>query len=614
MRGGVRRYARGPDYPGTPMATSAEQIRPGRLSLAQVLDWLIEDGRLDPELDDLDTVRQLARGGSLRDKHPLETIADRNWPDASTPGKRLTLDRLSQWLAERAGLPHMRIDPLKVDVPAVTAVMSHAYAARFQVLPVAVSRETVTVATAQPWEREWEAEVERLQRKEIRRVVARPDEIRRLLTEFYSMARSVHGAAKDSRPGSSRPGIQSLEQLMELGERGRLDANDQHVVNIVDWLLGYAFDQRASDIHIEPRREHGNVRFRIDGVMHEVYRLPASVLAPVVSRLKIVGRMDVAEKRKPQDGRLKTRTPEGQEVELRLSTMPTAHGEKLVMRIFDPDVLLKDFKDLGFSRDDAERWTAMVDEPHGLVLVTGPTGSGKTTTLYSTLKQLARPDVNVCSVEDPIELVEDAFNQMQVQPSIGLDFASGIRTLMRQDPDIIMVGEIRDRETADMALQAALTGHLVLATLHTNDAPSAVTRLQDLGVPAYLIHTATIGIMAQRLLRTLCPHCRQPHELSDAAWAELVKPFDLPKPEQVNRAVGCLECRNTGYRGRAGIYELLSFTPEVQALVAEGAEASAIRKQGMRDGMKLLRLRGAQKVAEGVTTPEEVLRVVPPAE
>jgi general secretion pathway protein E len=332
----------------------------------------------------------------------------------------------------------------------------------------------------------------------------------------------------------------------------------------------------------------------------------------MTSRIKILGRMDVVEKRRPQDGRIKTVTPDGSEVELRLSTMPTAFGEKLVMRIFNPDVIVKDFKELGFSDDDRSKWTHMISQPHGIILVTGPTGSGKTTTLYSTLKQLATADVNVCTVEDPIEMVEPGFNQMQVHHAIGLDFAAGVRTLMRQDPDIIMVGEIRDLETAEMAIQAALTGHLVLSTLHTNDAPSAMTRLQDIGVPSYLLHSTILGVMAQRLVRTLCPHCREPGPIEDETWKLLISPWNAEKPTQVYYARGCLECRMTGYMGRVGIYEIMVLTPAQRRLIGPDTDMSLLRDQAYRDGMKPLRIGGALKIAQGVTTVDEVLKVAPP--
>jgi general secretion pathway protein E len=386
---------------------------------------------------------------------------------------------------------------------------------------------------------------------------------------------------------------------------------------VVDWLWSYAFEQRASDIHVEPRREFGIVRFRIDGVLHQVYQIPPSVLAAMTSRIKILARMDVVEKRRPQDGRIKTRTLDGEEVELRLSTLPTAFGEKLVMRIFDPEVLVRDFKELGFSEEDSQRWKDMTERANGIVLVTGPTGSGKTTTLYSTLKQLATPEVNVCTIEDPIEMVEGSFNQMQVTSAIDLGFAEGLRALMRQDPDIIMVGEIRDLETADMAVQAALTGHLVLSTLHTNDAPSAVTRLLELGVKPYLLNATLNGVMAQRLVRILCPHCKQKIELNRVedlqAWEALVAPWKANRPIAIYKPVGCLECRMTGFIGRVGIYETLVCSSGVKELVGRGADLAKIRELAYREGMKGLRISGAMKVAAGFTTMEEVLKSAPPA-
>jgi general secretion pathway protein E len=579
-----------------------------KLNLHEVLNWMERDNLVLRE--NAHMLRTLATGKQYTSRHPLIVIAERNWIDQRNKHSLLTLESLTTWLAEKVSMPYLRIDPLKIEVAKITGVMSYAYAARFNILPVKVEADSITIATSEPFEKEWENELARIKNKTIKRVIANPEEIARYLLEFYTVSRSVSGAQGDANFAQSNIG--NLEAMMELGRAGKLDANDQHIVNIVDWLLQYAFDQRASDIHLEPRREQGNVRFRIDGVMHQVYQIPTSVMAAVASRIKILGRMDVAEKRRPQDGRLKTRTPDGGEVELRLSTMPTAFGEKLVMRIFDPEVLLKNFREMGFGQTDEERWNQMIAQPNGIILVTGPTGSGKTTTLYSTLKQLAKPEVNVCSVEDPIEMVDSAFNQMQVQHNIGLDFATGVRTLMRQDPDIIMIGEIRDRETAEVAIQAALTGHLVLSTLHTNDAPSAVTRLLDINVPAYLIQSTVLGIMAQRLVRTLCPHCKQPTDISDTAWAELVRPFKPAKPKQIYQPVGCLECRNTGYLGRMGIYEMFTFSPEIKKLVVDHCDIQALRAQAVKEGMRSLRLSGAQKIANGITTVEEVLRVAPP--
>ena len=578
-----------------------------RLTLAEVLDWLLEDKLADPEAaEKLKKERRYYRGTM----HPLVIVADQKWKKGNV---LLTLDALAEWLAKRVGLDYLHIDPLKIDFAAVTEVMSSAYATRFRILPVALNAKEAVVATAEPRVREWEPELARIIKREIKRVIANPLDIERYQVEFYNLAKSIKGAGL-KHAGTS--GLSNFEQLVELGKSDKaLDANDAHVVRVVDWLWQYAFEQRASDIHIEPRREQGIVRFRIDGVLHQVYQIPGAVLAAMTSRIKILARMDVVEKRRPQDGRIKTRSGE-QDIELRISTLPTAFGEKLVMRIFDPEVLVRDFSELGFAEEDQKRWKEMTERPNGIVLVTGPTGSGKTTTLYSTLKSLATPEVNVCTIEDPIEMIEPAFNQMQVQGQIELGFAEGVRALMRQDPDIIMVGEIRDLETAEMAVQSALTGHLVLSTLHTNDAPSAVARLLELGVAPYLLNATLNGIMAQRLVRTLCPHCKQTVELNRAedqdAWNALVAPWKSKHPAKLYKPVGCLECRMTGFMGRIGIYETLMYSQALKALVTQNADLSALREQAFKEGMKPLRISGAMKVGAGLTTIDEVLKVAPP--
>jgi general secretion pathway protein E len=493
-------------------------------------------------------------------------------------------------------------------VAEVTEVMSFAFAKRHKILVVEVTAFQVTVACAEPYINSWEIDLGHTSQKKITRVVANPVEIERVTREFYSLSSSIRGA---SAIGTQKKGIGNLEQMLELGKLKDPEANDQHIVNVVDWLLQYAFEQRASDIHIEPRRDQGNIRFRIDGVLYTVYALPMQVLNAVTSRLKILGRMNVAEKRKPQDGRIKTKSPKGNEVELRLSTLPTAFGEKLVMRIFDPEVLLKPFEELGLAHDDLGRWNKIISNNYGIVIITGPTGSGKTTSLYSTLKSLATEEVNVCTIEDPIEMVEDSFNQMQVQENIDLNFADGVKALLRQDPDIIMIGEVRDLPTAEMAIQAALTGHLVFTTLHTNDAPSAITRLLELGVPSYLIKATVVGIMAQRLVRVLCPHCKQKTEVNQEVWDSVTLPWKVKLPKNTAEAVGCLECRNTGYRGREGIYEVMPFTQSLKRLSDNKADLPELRKQAYKEGMLSLRLSGAQKVAIGTTTINEVLRVSP---
>ncbi|MHA6639886.1 GspE/PulE family protein [Stutzerimonas frequens] len=587
---------------------SPTQDRP--LDLADLLRELVAQGRVAQ--DSAEQCLTVRRSAVANQQHPLEFLAAQQLDDLRRPGKKLDLETLTVWLAEHAGQPYLRIDPLKIDVAAITPLMSYAFAQRHSILAVAVDASAVTIASSQPFVHGWEANLTHVLKRPIKRVVANPADIQRFTVEFYRLAKSVSGASGSEQKIS---GVSNFEQLLNLGASDQEpDANDSHIVNIVDWLFQYAFQQRASDIHIEPRREQGTVRFRIDGVLHNVYQFPPQVAMAVVSRLKTLGRMNVAEKRKPQDGRVKTKTPDGGEVELRLSTLPTAFGEKMVMRIFDPEVLLKGFDQLGFSADDLRRWQSMTGQPNGIILVTGPTGSGKTTTLYTTLKQLATPEVNVCTIEDPIEMIEGAFNQMQVQHNIDLTFASGVRALMRQDPDIIMVGEIRDLETAEMAIQAALTGHLVLSTLHTNDAPSAITRLLELGVPHYLLKATLLGVMAQRLVRTLCPHCKTPVQLDADDWSALTRPWNAPLPTTAQRAVGCLECRDTGFRGRAGVYEIMLLNDAIKPLITADTDIVALRRQAFKDGMRSLRLSGAQKIAAGLTTMEEVLRVTPQSE
>ena len=578
------------------------------LTRPELLKLLLSQGYLNKE--DYEKALLAPRDPRTK-KHPLEEIANCHLSNAKTETrKKLDLETLTIWLAEQdSNQTYHRIDSLKVDVSGVTSVMSLAFAQRHRILAVDIQPDCVVIASTEPMVSSWEKDLAHVLSKPIKRVIANPADIERCTTEFYSLASSVSGAKKSDVGQSTRLG--NLEQLLDIGKSKNPDANDQHIVNIVDWLLNYAFDQRASDIHIEPRRDVGNLRLRIDGVLNTVYQFPQQVAAAITSRLKTLGRLNLAEKRRPQDGRIKTRRPSGSEVELRVSTMPTAFGEKMVLRIFDPDVLLRTFQQLGLENEDYRRWQQMINKPNGIVLVTGPTGSGKTTTLYSSLKQLATPEVNVCTIEDPIEMVEECFNQMQVQHNIDLTFASGVRALLRQDPDIIMIGEIRDLETAEMAIQAALTGHLVISTLHTNDAPSAVSRLMELGVQPFLIKATVLGVMAQRLVRILCPDCKEAIIPDDEGWTALTRPRRIPKPDKVYKAVGCSECRDTGFIGREGIYEVMPFSPSFRPLIQEGHDLAPLVQQAYKEGMQPLRLSGAQKVCAGITTIGEVLRVTP---
>jgi len=567
--------------------------------------WLRSDGTIsDAEAQRI--ARRCAHAHSKQ--HPLARLANVGVTRASD-GQALSLEDLTCYLAQRSNLEYLRIDPLKADAGRVTEVMSAHYAAHHKVLPVQVNAKEVVIATAEPFVLDWVAEVARQCKRSVRCVVANPLDIERYTGEFFALAKSVQVAQKIG----PAPGAGSFEQLVELSDANRaLDANDQGIIHMVDWLWQYAYEQRASDIHMEPRRERGTVRFRIDGVLHPVYQTPLGVMAAMVARIKLLGRMDVVEKRRPQDGRIKTRSALGHEVEMRLSTLPTAFGEKLVMRIFDPGNAIKDLNALGFTAHDIGRWNTLVRNPYGIILVTGPTGAGKTTTLYATLKMLATEAVNVNTVEDPIEMIEPSFNQTQVQPQLNFGFAEGVRSLLRQDPDIIMVGEIRDLPTAEMAIQAALTGHLVFSTLHTNDAPSAVSRLMELGVPPYLINATLLGVLAQRLVRILCPHCKQADPDTPVEHlADAVRPWTMSGSYQPCRPVGCEHCRMTGFRGRMGLYELLTVSDALREKIHTAPSMEALRRQGVQDGMRPLRLAGALRMAEGLTTLGEVLANTP---
>lgn len=573
-----------------------------------IMRELLDEKRVSQE--DFNVISTTPREKSELGWHAAQVVAKYRLADQTRGDKPIDMHFLTDWLAEKAGVPVFHLDPLKVKVDQITTVMSYAFAERHGLLCVEVARDKVVVACDQPFRTSWKDHLTQvLRERKLEVVFVDPEAMRRYRIEFYNLSRSIAGAADVG--GQNMSGVTNFEQLLQLGGKGNLDADDQHIVAIVDWILNYAFAQRASDIHLEPRRETGKMRFRIDGVLHEVYELPATIMAAVTARLKILSRLNVAEKRKPQDGRLKTVNSDGAEIELRISTLPTAFGEKMVMRIFDPDVLLRSFDQMGFTKEDYETWQRMTRNTHGIIFVTGPTGSGKTTTLYSTLKELSTPEVNVCTIEDPIEMVEPSFNQMQVLHNIDLGFAEGVKALLRQDPDIIMIGEIRDLTTAEMAVQASLTGHLVLSTLHTNDAPSCVTRLIDLGVPSYLITATVIGVMAQRLVRTLCPHCKEEVDVDEQAWADLVRPFKMKCPEKVSRPVGCLECRGTGYLGRMGVYETMPMTAPLKSAINRDGDLESITRQALKNGMKPLRISGAQKVARGLTTIEEVMRVTP---
>ena len=553
--------------------------------------------------------RQVKAGGRRLVRYeasPAEIVSAMNLE--ARDGTLVDEDRLMQVIAEVAGLPYKKIDPLELDARLVTETTTRPFARRHACLPLARSGQTLTVSVDNPFDLALRQTLRDVTGYNISIVVSSKSDILKSITEIYGFQKAIAQADLELTRGVD---LSNLEQLVRLSDVDDIEANDRHVVNAVDYILHYAFDQRASDIHFEPKREVCRIRMRIDGVLHDVHNLPVAVLKAVVSRIKMLARMDIAERRRPQDGRIKTER-DGREIELRVSTLPVAFGEKIVMRIFDPQVLLQDISSLGFTDDELSLWDGFISQPNGIVLVTGPTGSGKTTTLYSTLHALASEKVNITTIEDPIEMVFDSFNQTLVQAKIGLNFAQALRTILRQDPDIVMVGEIRDSETAQMAIQAAMTGHLVFSTLHTNDAPGAITRLVDLGVERFKIASTVVGVMAQRLVRRICDHCRAETWLS----AEQVQMLEIRLPPgatpklPVHYGQGCVRCRSTGLYGRTGMFEIMAMTPSLRRMIKEQATSEELMRVARSDGMTTLRESGIRKMAEGITSFDEVMSVL----
>jgi len=587
------------------------------LTLAYLGELLFNAGFIDDkqkgEVDAAD--RQQARAMSrtkagvradAEEVSVIKLIIGMNLTDASGHGTRIDDFLLARLIAEDAHLPFFKIDPIKLDVAMIESKMSRPFARRNRMVPVAVRDGKLVVAMVNPFNNEAIDSYRPLAKQELDLVVSSESDVMGVINEQYGFRASVTKAERDLTKGAID--LSNLEQYVKLKSGAEIETSDQHIVNAVDYLLQHAYDSRASDIHIEPKREHAQIRFRIDGVLHEIQRVPKLVNLAVTSRLKTMCRMDIAEKRRAQDGRIKTER-EGKEIELRVSTLPTAFGEKVVMRIFDPDVMLRDLGGLGFYEDELTMFGEWIKRPHGIILVTGPTGSGKTVTLYSALKQLASPEINITTIEDPIEMVYEDFNQTSVQNKIGVTFASALRTILRQDPDIIMVGEIRDQETAQNAVQAALTGHLVFSTLHTNDSATSVTRLIDLEIQPFLISSTLIGAMAQRLLRKICDDCKRNRPLSQEEAGMLNLQAPPGKRIIVKEGAGCNRCRNTGYFGRTGIFEMLQLDNAIRDLIDRSEDFLKIKEVAMKRGMRTLRQSALRKLAEGATTFEEVVRV-----
>lgn len=536
---------------------------------------------------------------------PAEIVAEFRF--LTPTGASLDQDAIARLVAADAGLAFEKPDPIEIDMKLVATTVSQPFARHHSCIPLRLENGKIVFALENPYDPELVRQLTEVADQPITIVLSSKKDISKLIAEVYGLSSSINAAEQEATSGLD---IGNLEQLVRLKKTGEIEPTDRPIINAVEYLLNYAFDQRASDIHIEPKRENTMVRLRIDGVLHNIYQFPTAIHRAFTSRIKMLARMDISERRRPQDGRIKTQRDQ-HEIELRVSSMPVAFGEKLVIRVFDPQATIKDLSAVGMSPEEVDQWRKFIHRPHGMILVTGPTGSGKTTTLYSTLKELAGPDVNITTVEDPIEMVHEEFNQVLVQRRIDLTFAAALRTILRQDPDVVMVGEIRDAETAQMAAQAALTGHLVFSTLHTNDTASTVTRLLDLGIEPFLLSSVLVGVMAQRLVRRICPHCKTATHLT----SEQVEMLDIKLPPRSERALpayygqGCSHCRGTGYYGRTGIFEMLTVDANIGRLITRQAGAPEIRKAARANGMIPLQEGAIRKLAGGLTTFEEVMTV-----
>ncbi len=515
----------------------------------------------------------------------------------------LTEELIMKTLAAHWKLPFVRLDPLKLNLDVVTSKISEPFAARHLIVPIAIAegQELLTIAVVNPWDIEALDTVRKVSGLKVRPVISTKSDILKIIREFYGFRTSVKAAEKDL---SSRIDLGNLEQYTDVNIR----YTDKHIINAVNLLFNYAFEQRASDIHIEPKKNFSQIRLRIDGILHSIHRMPRSVNAAITSRIKMLSRMDIAEKRKPQDGRVKTKF-QGREIELRVSTMPIIYDEKIVIRILHQDILVQRIENLGFTAKEAKEYLSFISKSNGIILITGPTGSGKTTTLYSTLDKLSTEKINVMTIEDPIEMINEQFNQIAVRSNVGLTFGTALRNIVRQDPDVIMVGEIRDHETAENAIHAALTGHLVFSTLHTNDAPSAVARLVDMGTQPFLVESTLIAVLAQRLVRKVCDSCAQTYTPTLKQITALNLTEENPKELTFQKGKGCTKCRGTGYYGRTAIYEIMPVSEVIRQLIHKNAGSQEIKKQAMKQGMHTLRQSAIKKLKAGITTLEEVIRV-----
>ena len=544
-------------------------------------------------------------------EHPvtmIDVVASLQIPLSGKETGVLDEEHIVRVVARHLKVPYKKIDPLQLDLDVVTKTIPRLFALKHLVVPLSINNGKLEVVMYDPTDADLLEDIRRVTTLEVTPAMGTKADILKIIGEFFGFKSSI--VAAETQLAQPSVDLGNLEQYTHLKSISEIESTDTHIKNAVDYLFHYAFDQRASDIHIEPKRDHVLIRFRIDGVLHIIHKLPKVVHPAIISRIKTLSRLDIAEKRRPQDGRIKL-SHQDQDAEIRVSTVPVAFGEKVVMRILDPTILLQDLEDLGFSSRDLIVYRQFLKEPNGIILVTGPTGSGKSTTLYSSLSHLANSEKNITTVEDPIEMIREDFNQIAVQPAIGIAFASILRNILRQDPDIIMIGEIRDQETAENAVQSALTGHLVFSTLHTNDAPSTVTRLMDLGIKPFLIAESLIGVVAQRLLRKICPYCASTLEVDAPVLKSLGADVEGEESVRLKQGKGCLKCRGTGYLGRTAVFEMMAIDEGMKGIITESEELDilTVKKKALDSGMIPLRTNAIDKMLKGITTFHEVARV-----
>lgn len=563
-----------PSFPREGLELNMPGINNKKIGEILVENGLISSGQLQEALGE-----QKVNGDKLGD-----ILVKKGW---------LSREELQHWLTAQTGIAVFNLSDYLVD-PGIVKLVPEEFAAKYKLVPLFVVENTLTVAMAEPHNVIIIDELQKLTKLNIEPVLADEMEIRKAQNLYY----------KES--GSLQEIIASIDKD-KLAE-GEKSGAESPVVKIVNYLITRAIQCKASDIHIEPEERLLSVRYRADGKLRRQHPLPLDISSAVISRLKIMAGLDIAEKRLPQDGRIFMRVG-SKEIDFRVSTCPTIHGENVVLRILDKSALALDLGALGFSRDDLEIFKEMINSPYGIILVTGPTGSGKTTTLYSALHLLNKEDVNIMAVEDPVEYQFPGMRQVEVNTRSGLSFAAALRSFLRQDPDIIMIGEIRDLETARIAVQSALTGHLVFSTLHTNDSASAFTRLMDIGIEPFLVSSSLLGVAAQRLVRKVCAQCKEFYSPPPEVLAAFGLQDKADEGVKFSRGKGCPLCDQTGYKGRVGIYELLKITPAIQELVLKKASSDEIRGAAVREGMVTLRQSAIEKLAAGITTPEEVVRV-----